>query len=555
MRTAVLALAAVAAAVSVRADRMELRSSAETLAATAAGLGLAGSDIGGAPATGDPLLPIGLAGVFLALHRVSRTPAAWPLAAWAAGQVAVLRSLDAVPEVLRTELYLGVSLVGLGIALWGRPLVARLTMATTAPWWAAGVLAGSVEAWTTPGAERWLAAVLVTSAGAGLLLARLRRSLDVLLGPPRLVPVVAGAVTAVAVTGACSAGGPVAVAVAGFVGVLVAAVAAAELTGWPRGMFLPVALTGGVLLAVLSIARLVDGRHWSEIALLLLLTAVPTVWVAALRPDDRPVAAPTAVGCLAGATLLGLPDGWASPTVVAALLSGLYVLALLTAAILDRDSRRATAVAAAAVAATAVVLLVLHGDRGLVAAHLAVHGVATVTWAWWTGRPGTSADDDLDATAAWRVGAAQLVLAGWLAAALAELGVVEAYSLPAAVGLLLAAGRGLVRDASWPTWGPGLVMAAAPSTALAVATSDALRGVVVLALAGAATVAGGRFGVRAPLMVGAGTALVLALGLAVRALPWPVATALVVGCTLLTIGMLRERRPVAGFAARLTELR
>ncbi|TFV53117.1 hypothetical protein [Blastococcus sp. TF02A-35] len=555
VRTAVLALAAVAAAVSVRADRAGLRSSAETFAASAAGLALAGTDIGGAPATGDPLLPIVLVGVFLALQRVSSVPAAWPLAAWASGQVAVLRSLDLVPDVLRTELFLGVSLVGLGIALWARPLVGRLTTATTAPWWAAGALGGSVEAWTAPGLERWVSALLVSAAAAGLLLARLRRSLDVLLGPPRLVPVAVGAVSAVAVTGACSAGGPVAVAVAGFVGVLVAAVAAAELSGWRRGLFLPVALTGGVLLAALSIARLVDGRHWSEIALLLLLTAVPTVWVAALRRDDRPVAAPTAVGCLAGAALLGLPDGWASPAVVAVLLTGLYVLALLTTARLDRDSRRATAVAAATVAAAAVVLLVAEGDRGLVAGHLAGQGAATLVWAWWTGRPGAAPDDDTDATVAWRVGAAQLVLAGWIAAALADLGAVEAYSLPASAGLLLAAGRGLVRDASWPTWGPGLVLAAAPSTVLAVATSDALRGVVVLALAAVAMVAGGRAGVRAPLMVGAGTALVLALGLAVRALPWPVGTALVVGCALLVIGMLRERRPVAGFAARLPELR
>ncbi|NEK85145.1 hypothetical protein GCU60_05125 [Blastococcus saxobsidens] len=555
VRTGVLLLAAVAAAVSLRADRAGLRTSAETFAASAAGLGLAGSDVAGAPATGEPLLPLALAGVFLGLHRFSPTPAAWPLAAWVAGQVAVLRVLDGVPEVLRTELLLGVSLVGLGIALWARPLVGRLTMATTAPWWAAGVLGGIQEAWTAAAVERWLAAVLVVAAGAGLLLARLRRPLDVLLGPPRLVPVAAGALSAVAVAGACSAGGPVAVAVAGFAGVLIAATSAAELSGWRRGMLLPVALSGGVLLTVLSILRLVHGSHWSEIALLLLLTAVPTTWVAVLRRDDRPVAAPTAVGCLAGAALLGLPDGWASPAVVAGLLTTLYVFSLLSAARLERDSRRATAVAAAACAVLAVVLLVVEGDRGLVAAHLAVQGAATLGWAWWTGRAGSAPDDDSDATAGWRIGAAQLVLACWLAAALADLGAVEAYSLPAAAGLLLAAGRGLVRDPSWQAWGPGLVTAAAPSTVLTVVTPDALRAVLVLALAAVAMVAGGRAGLRAPLMIGSGTALVLALGLAVRALPWPVATALVVGSGLLLIGMLRERHPVAGFATRLADLR
>jgi hypothetical protein len=48
---------------------------------------------------------------------------------------------------------------------------------------------------------------------------------------------------------------------------------------------------------------------------------------------------------------------------------------------------------------------------------------------------------------------------------------------------------------------------------------------------------------------------VLAIGLTVRALPWQLGTALVVGSALLAIGMLRERRPVAGFDARLADLR
>ena len=56
-------------------------------------------------------------------------------------------------------------------------------------------------------------------------------------------------------------------------------------------------------------------------------------------------------------------------------------------------------------------------------------------------------------------------------------------------------------------------------------------------------------------MVSAGTVLALALGFSVRALPWPLGTALVVGTLLLAVGMLRERRPVAGFGRRLADLR
>jgi uncharacterized membrane protein (UPF0136 family) len=55
--------------------------------------------------------------------------------------------------------------------------------------------------------------------------------------------------------------------------------------------------------------------------------------------------------------------------------------------------------------------------------------------------------------------------------------------------------------------------------------------------------------------VGAGATLAVALGLTARALPWPMATALVVGAVLLAVGMLREHRPVAGFGARLADLR
>ena len=48
-----------------------------------------------------------------------------------------------------------------------------------------------------------------------------------------------------------------------------------------------------------------------------MLTAVPTVVVAVRRPDDRPVALPVAIGCLAGAVLLALPDGLLGPVAAA----------------------------------------------------------------------------------------------------------------------------------------------------------------------------------------------------------------------------------------------
>jgi hypothetical protein len=283
------------------------------------------------------------------------------------------------------------------------------------------------------------------------------------------------------------------------------------------------------------------------------LTAVPTVAVAVRRPDERPVALPVALGCLGGAALFALPDALLTPVGAAVVLTALYGAAMLVGAGLDASSRRATARAAALCGLAAAVLLRAEGERTTLAVLLAVQGAFTLSWAWRTHIPGSPLDPT--SATAWRGGALQLVLACWFFAAAADLAAVEWYSLPAAAGLLIAAGPRLADGPSWPAWGPGLLTAALPSAALAVTTSDGNRAVIVLLVAAAVLVAGARAGVRAPLMVGAGTVLFLGLGFSVRALPWQLATALVVGCALLALGMRRERRPVAGFGARLADLR
>ena len=149
-----------------------------------------------------------------------------------------------------------------------------------------------------------------------------------------------------------------------------------------------------------------------------------------------------------------------------------------------------------------------------------MQGLFTLGWAWRTGRrPGRTRRAELPPTpsrptipGAWRVGAVQLVAAAWIGAATAGLAAVEWYSLSAAVGLLVAAGPRLVRGPSWPAWGPGLLVATVPSTVLAVVGADEARAVAVLIAAAAAMVAGARTCVRAPLTIGAGTALALAVG-------------------------------------------
>jgi hypothetical protein len=554
VRLLLVALAVTIAGFSYRAARAGLRSSEETLAASAAGLGVAGSDLGGPVLQGDPATPAVLAAVFLVLHRVTPTTALWPLASWVAFQLAVLRALDWVPSPLWTETCLCVALVGLGIALFGRRVVARVALLTSAPWWLVGVVWGSSSAWVETGAVQWLAAGLMLAAAFGLLVARLREVLEPLLGPPRVVPVIAGLVAGAATTGAISSLGALAMTLTGYAGVLLATLSAAYLTGWVRGFLLPVALTAGIVMTVLCLAQLVAAERWSQLCLLLVLTAAPTVLVAVHRPEDRPVAVPTALGCLGGAVLLALPDGLLSPVAAAVLLTVLYGTAMAVGSALEPRTRHATAGAAAACAFAAVLVLAFERDGSTLAVVLAVQGLCTLGWAWRTGR---TDPDELDGAVpvGWRAGAAQLVFGAWIGAATADLAAVEWYTLPAAGGLLVAAGPHLASGPSWRAWGPGLLVAAVPSTTVAVVVPDGARAVGVLAVAAVAMLVGGRTGVRAPLLVGAGTALAVALGLTARTLPWPLGAALVVGVLLLAVGMLRERRPVAGFGRRVAELR
>jgi hypothetical protein len=541
-RGLVLVLAAAAAGCALHFVR--LPNSTEALAAAAAALAVVGIAPSGLTLDGEPFTAFVLAGVFLALHCLRPRTAVWPLASWGAVQLAVLRTLDDVPEALHTEIYLVVALVGLGVALFGRQLVGRIVLVTTAPWWAAGVVTGTASAWTDAGPQSWLSALLVGTAAAGLLPARLRSPLDALLGPPRAVPVVAGAVAGGAAVGPFAALGPVALALTGFVGVLLATVPPAVLTGWRRGLFVPASLAAGVVGTGLCLARLAGAGHWSALSLLLLLTALATVPVVVRCPEERPVALPTVVGCLAGSVLLALPDQILVPAMAAALLSALYALALLVGSAFEVGTRTATARAAALAAAATVVLLAAEGNRQVLAAHLAVQAACTL---WWAGRT--------EASAAWRVGAVQLVAAAWVFAAASALHHVEWYSLSAAAGLLVAAGPRLRHGPSWPTWGPSLLVAVVPSAALAVIAPDAVRAVWVLVAAAAVLLLGTLAELRAPLLVGAVTALWIAVGFAVRALPWPLGTALVVGALLLALGMRGERRPVAGFGARLADLR
>ncbi|PRY49693.1 hypothetical protein LY71_105137 [Geodermatophilus tzadiensis] len=559
-RTGVLLLAAAAAGASAWAGGAGLRSTEEACAAAAAALALTGA-AGDRTAGAGPAPLLLLAVVLLAVRLLRPEPLTWPLAAWVALQVAALRSLDLVAAgTPRTALLLAAALTGLGLTVVARPALARVALVTAAPWWVAGVAGGLVTAATADGADRWGSAALTVAVAAALLPVRLVRAVDSLLGPPRAVPVLAGLVAGGAVGAALSTDGVLALPAAGELGVLVVSAAAATLTGWRRGLLLPAAGAAGGVLVVLAVVQLAADARWASLVVLLLLTALPAAWVAAVRRDERPTAAPTALGCLAAAALLAVLAGLLPPGGCAAALTALYAASLATRPRSAADVRGPTGAVGAVSAAAALVVLAGHGAWGQLAAHLAVQG--TLTWAWGLHR-GRSAEADADAGAAAeagscrRIGAAEVVAAAWTCAALAGSAVVESWTLPAAAGLLLAAGPRLLdgREPSWPTWGPGLLTAAVPSTVAAVVQPGALRPVLVLAVAAGVVALPGRMALRAPLVTAAATAVALAVGLAVAVLPLPVAGVLVVGGALLALGARRESRAVAGLGARLSELR
>jgi hypothetical protein len=558
-----LLAAAGVAALSLGATGARLRSSAETLAASAAGLGLAATAAGGPFLRGEPGTPLVLVAAFAALRVVAPSLVTWPLAAWAALQLAALRVLDELPAGAHAEGWLVVALIGLGVALTARRTVARVALVTTAPWWVLGVVGGTANVWTGGLGGRWTAAVLLVLVGAAVIPARLRRALEPLLGPARLAPVVTGIVSGTAITGVLSPAGVGAWVVAGWAAVVVAAVADVVLGGWRRGMLLPVAVAGGATVAALCVAQLVHARSWGALSLLLLLTALPPAVLTVLRPRERHVTAPVSVWCLTGAVLLALPADVLGPGAAAVLLAAVYTVAMGTGAGLVSDVRRPLARAAAPTGVAAIVLAGATGERTELLAVLVVQGLATLGWAVLAGRStgtdvATAAADDAVAeeiSAGWKVGAAHLTAAGWTAALLGDWHAIEAWTLPLALGLLVASGPRLLRGPSWPAWGPGLVVAAVPSTVAAVLNPGGPRPVPLLVLAVLALLAASRAGVRAPIDVSAATAVLLVLGLAVRALPWPLTAALLGGAGLLAWGTLREHRPVAGFRLRLAELR
>ena len=142
------------------------------------------------------------------------------------------------------------------------------------------------------------------------------------------------------------------------------------------------------------------------------------------------------------------------------------------------------------------------GAWGQVAIQLAVVGVAAGCYAVVAGRRPVAV-----------LAVTDLVLASWIAVGGAGIETPEAYTLPAAVGLLLIALPNLrAGAASWAAEGAAVGVALVPSALVVVMEPTSLRLVLVVAAATAATVAGTLLHRQAPFVLGAATLLLVVVG-------------------------------------------
>jgi hypothetical protein len=211
-----------------------------------------------------------------------------------------------------------------------------------------------------------------------------------------------------------------------------------------------------------------------------------------------------AIGFAVGALRSGRPEEWAGPA--AGSLAGL----------------------AAAATSSDV------GAWGQVGLQLAVVGAAAGCYSLVSGRRWTGA-----------VAVADLVVASWIAIGGAGVETPEAYTLPAAAGLLLVAlPRLRAASGSWSAEGAAVAVGLLPSAFVVVAEPSALRLVLVVATAALLTAGGALRHRQAPFVVGAAALAFVVLGRLGPYAPllprWVVLTA--AGLLLFVVGATYERR-------------
>jgi hypothetical protein len=507
-----LVVTAAVCATSAWTARRLLRATEEALAA--AGAALLVVDLGGARALGlwrleDVSLRLYAASscgvllvVAIGLARLTRSTVTWPLAALLAAQPLPVLLLPYADLTGPAGVGAVLALAAVDVLLAGRlrrglrPVAAVLAGLAGL----AGVVGGLATAASADPMESWSATGLLLLAGAGAVAATGAGGAPLLSRFPVLTSAAAAAVGALALAGSSSAagaGGPVVATAAGLVLLTVAVLQVG------RHRTTAVLTAGGGVLAVVGAGQLEDAGRLQPLALLTLAAVVPATLAAVRLPALRSPATGAALAAPAAAVVLARESGWLPATVaglvLALLAAGAFGIATLRA---RQPEERIAAGVATLVGLTAGAVTWPTGAWGQVGLHLAIAGAAAGCYAVVSSRRWIGAAAVTD-----------LVIASWIAIAGAGVDTPEAYTLPAAAGLLVVALPLLrSRTPSWGAEGAAVAVALVPSAFVVVATPTALRLVLVVTAAVVATALGAVTHRQAPFVVGATVLLAVAVG-------------------------------------------
>ncbi|WP_246081029.1 SCO7613 C-terminal domain-containing membrane protein [Modestobacter altitudinis] len=554
--TVMLTGTAAACAVSAWAARRGLRATEETLAA--AGTALLAVDLGAAHARGllgldqVPLRPwtavscLVVAAVALALGRLTRSTVTWPLAALLAVQPvpALLLGPDALAGPAGVAVALALAAVDLALVLALRPALVPVARLLAVLWAGLGVAGGLLIGQAGDIGDAWTATVLLAAAAVAAVVVLRAPRVTGRPMPARTVVSAAGLVVGVSVgqsLGLSGSAGPV---LAGALALLLATAAVLLSGSRPlRGPLPRVALpdvrtallAAGAALAVVGGQQLLDAERFTPLALLVLAATVPAALAAVRVPGVRDGSTFVALLAPAAAALLAREGGaLTSPTtglLVALVGAGAFAVATGRA---GAPEERVAAAAGTLAGVAAGVTTSSVGAWGQVGLQLGVVGVAAGCYALVARRPPVAA-----------FALADLVLATWTAVGGAGVETPEAYTLPAAVALLVGVlPRLRTRGPSWAAEGAAVGVALVPSTLAVAAAPTALRLVLVVAGAVAMVAVGTLAHRQAPFVLGScALAFVAAtrLGPYAPLLPSWVALA-AAGLLLLVLGATYERR-------------
>ena len=467
------------------------------------------------------------------LGRLTRSTTTWPLAALLAVQPVPFlllpdTGLEGAPAVAAA---LGMAAVNLVVTTRRRAQLRTVGVVLTAGQAFLGVAGGLLVSAFTDSAETWAATALL--AAAGLAAVAGTRLVPDLLPRADVVAGAAAAVTALAATlswdhTSPSSGREIA---AGLglalltLAVLLDGRRTAEVAAW----------AGGGTAAVAGAALLAGEVRWASLAALALAAVVPSVLAAVRRPALRSPATGAAMLAAGSSVVLAHAADLLAATTAGLLLALVGAVGFGVATLrAGRPEERVAAVGAVLAGLAAGGTSGTVDAWGQVGLQLAVVGAAAAGYALVAARREVMA-----------LAVADLVVAAWIALAGADVTTPEAYTLPAAVGLLLLAlPRVRAGAPSWTAEGVGLAVALAPSAMVVVADPTALRLVLVVVAAALVTVMGTSVHRRAPFVIGATTLAFLAVGLLgpeALALPrW--LTLGTVGLLLLVVGATYEQR-------------